>query len=154
MANNDSFRASMAKRIAKSKAKTELFYKKLAMEVMKRVIEKSPVQTGRFRANWFVGYGTADTSTSENTDVNGKQTVTANAAVITGLKVDGKTIWITNSLPYASVLEYGKFGTGDYATERSTRDGYSVQAPYGMVRVTLAELSGVARQIATEVKRS
>lgn len=137
--NNDRFRANMAKRIAKAKGKTELFYKKLAMEVMTRVIMKSPVDTGRFRANWFVGYGAPYLHTDTATDASGAQTIAANTASIMGIKVDGRTIWITNALPYAHRLEY---------------DGWSRQAPGGMVRVTLAELGGMVNGIARELRYS
>jgi hypothetical protein len=135
--NNDRFRANMAKRIAMAKQKQELFYKKLALEVMTRVVMKSPVDTGRFRANWNVGYGTPNLRTDTITDASGGHTIAANTAGIMGLQIDGKTIWITNSLPYAYRLEY---------------EGWSRQAPGGMVRVTLAELSGLVSGIARELR--
>jgi hypothetical protein len=139
MATNDRFRARVAKRIEKAKGKHQLFYKKLVLEISSSVVMKSPVDTGRFRANWFVGYGSPNLKTDQLTDKSGASTIAANQAAIMAIKVDGQTIYVTNSLPYARRLEY---------------EGWSLKAPAGMVRVTLAELSGVARQIANEVKRT
>jgi hypothetical protein len=139
MATNDRFRARVAKRIEKAKGKHELFYKKMTLEIMSSVIMKSPVDTGRFRANWFVGYGMPNIKTDQLTDKSGTSTIASNQAAIMAIKVDGQTIFVTNSLPYGYRLEY---------------EGWSQQAPVGMVRVTLAELSGIARQIANEVKRT
>lgn len=57
----------------------------------------SPVDTGRFRSNWFAAEGTASTETTEalnspNTDA-------------TGLRVDSrKDYHLTNSLQYAQII--------------------------------------------------
>lgn len=139
MATNDRFRARMAKRIEKAKGKQELFFKKLTLEIMSRIVLKTPVDTGRARANWFVGNGTPNRRTDQLVDPSGVSTIAFGQSAIMGIKVDGQTIYVTNSLPYIRRLEY---------------EGWSQQAPAGMVRVTLAELSGVARQIANEVKRT
>jgi hypothetical protein len=137
--NNNRFRANMANRIEKAKVKHELFYRKLTLEILSRVVLKSPVDTGRFRANWNIGNGSPDTHTDQLVDPNGTSTIQLGQYQLMGMKINGQTIYVTNSLPYAYRLEY---------------EGWSQQAPAGMVRVTLAELGGVAREIANEVKRS
>ena len=59
--------------------------------------EVSPVDTGRFRSNWFAAEGTGSTETTEAT--NSPQTDAR------GLKVDStKTYFLTNSLPYAQTI--------------------------------------------------
>lgn len=72
----------------------------------------SPVDTGRFRGNWFLSLG----KSSRQTDSNRRAT----AAVIEGISVIGKakainypTIILSNNLPYGERLN----------------DGYSTQAP-------------------------
>ena len=130
MANNDKFRASFAKRINKSKGKFELFVQKLAVEIDKRLVFRSPVDTGRFRANWVVGNGSINGNTKESF------TAANNSIEINSIKVNGQIIYITNSLPDANRLEYG----------------YSEQAPQGMVRITAVEANQIARQFGIQVK--
>lgn len=130
MANNDRFRARFAKRIEKAKGKFELFIKKLVVDIDASLVLKSPVDTGRFKANWVVGNGFVNTTTTE-----GLQAAN-NEPLINSIKVNGQTIYLTNSLPYASRLEYG----------------WSKQAPAGMVRITLVEVQSIARQIGVELR--
>lgn len=137
MARNDKFRAGMKNTIAKAQATPAIFMKELLVELSNRVIMKSPVDTGRFRANWNVGNGSIDYATSESTDKQGN-TALKNSLEINSIKINGQTIYITNSLPYAYRLEY---------------EGWSkVKAPAGMVRVTLAELNSITNKVAFEVK--
>lgn len=75
---------------------------------------------GRFRANWNVSYGAPDESVSEATD---KARAIAEAAKALSLPIGGIT-WMTNGLPYAYRLEY---------------EGWSKQAPAGMVRISSTE---------------
>lgn len=95
---------------------------KTVLSLFSNVLLKSPVDTGRFRANWNVSASNPDSSTSENTDKQGLSTVSKAAIKINSYRA-GPTIYITNALPYAQRLEYG----------------WSKQAPAGMVRVTLSE---------------
>jgi len=96
------------------------FIRKIALELLKKVTMKSPVDTGRFRANWMVGIGGADETTTENT-VN--DAVMRGAIVLTGYKTL-KQIHISNNLPYAAALEHG----------------HSQQAPLGVAEISVAEI--------------
>ena len=94
---------------------------------------KTPVKGyvgGRFRANWMFGIDQQNTTTTEETDKSGRQTlgrITAQVrASVVGDAARG-VFWISNSLPYGHRLEF---------------EGWSKQAPAGMVRITLAELPG------------
>lgn len=130
MATNDRFRARFSKRIEKAKGKFELFIKKLAVDIDASLVLKSPVKSGRFQNNWVVGNGFINTTTTEQTSgIN-------NEPLINSIKVNGQTIYLTNSLPYAKRLEYG----------------WSKQAPAGMVRITLVEVQSIARQIGVELR--
>jgi hypothetical protein len=95
----------------------------IGLEVLKRVILKTPVDTGRARGNWFVAIGSPSSAANGNPDKPGQTTIDAGSAVITGL-TEAQAVWITNNLPYIGRLE----------------NGYSQQAPAGMVAVTMAEL--------------
>lgn len=91
-----------------------LFLKKVAFDALAGVLEKSPVDTGRFKANWRVGINAPDRSTivgrkdTSPVGTPGRATSTF-ARVSTKLaKVKGgSTIYISNNLPYAQVLEDG-----------------------------------------------
>ena len=98
----------------------------LALEFTKRVVEKTPVDTGRARSNWNTSIGRPRFAT---TDVVADITKTLAEAAETFAKWEDpikKPAFLANGLPYIKRLE----------------DGHSkTQAPAGMVRVTKAELS-------------
>jgi hypothetical protein len=75
---------------------------------------------GRLRANWNPAIGSADETTTNATDPSGADTIARIESVL-GTWTDGD-IYVTNSLPYAVPVEYGHS---------------SIQAPAGMVRVTV-----------------
>lgn len=115
-----SFALDLSKACEKAKGQTELVARKVMLDLFSRVIMKSPVDTGRFRANWNVGYGSADKTTSNATDNSlGRVTKEISTAKI------GGSIYLSNSLPYSIRLE----------------NGWSGQAPAGMVRLSLVEIT-------------
>src|SRR5574343_1572002 len=106
-----SFALDLSKACEKAKGQTEIMARKVMLDLFSRVIMKSPVDTGRFRANWNVGYGSPDTTTTESTEsALGKVT-----KEIVSAELGGK-IYLSNSLPYSIRLE----------------NGWSGQAPAGM----------------------
>jgi hypothetical protein len=137
VANNDRFRAGFKRQIDQAKAKHQLFMRKLMLEVDQRIVLKSPVDTGRFRANWNIGNGSVDDSTSMAIDPSGGATLAKSAEAINSIVINGQMIYVTNSLPYAQRLEY---------------EGWSKQAPAGMVRITLAELNGIINEVGAQVR--
>jgi len=120
-----------------------------------RVILRSPVDTGRFRANWVCTKNyIAEGYTREKTDKSGSSTVDVMVANVTRFGIGG-IVYLTNSLPYAMALEYGgypnppkrgswKRGEDGYAIHVS--GGYSMQAPNGMVRITAREFDAAVRE--------
>lgn len=119
------FTIAIADFAKKAEGNADLVVRKVAREVLKRVVMKSPVDTGRFRANWNVGIEKVGVTT-KSVDPTGGETILRGSAEIQA-GVPGQSIWISNALPYARRLEYG----------------YSKQTPAGMVRITLAEFSGI-----------
>lgn len=87
----------------------------LALTLINKVSLRTPVDTGRARANWFLAEGSPRIETTESTTPENHGSV-----ALTGRS----TIFITNSLPYIVPLEYG----------------HSSQAPYGMLRIAIAEV--------------
>lgn len=103
----------------KHKIRVETVVRKTVIDMGSRMIEQSPVDTGRFKSNWQFGQG------SINRDTGNAPGFDAAAAIRNSIATApmGGHWYITNSLPYASRLEHG----------------WSRQAPAGMVRITIAE---------------
>ena len=97
----------------------------MALQALKGVTEKMPVETGRARGNTFVSVGYVNDTVTDVTDKIGTATEAAGGAIIDADKNAFAVVFIQNNLPYIERLE----------------DGYSkVKAPQGMFAVTLAEL--------------
>lgn len=87
----------------------------IAMALLGDIVQRSPVDTGRFRGNTVVSIGAPILSNSDNVDKTGSSTIAAGQAVLTGLK-PYTVVYIQNNLPYAEKLE----------------NGHSKQAPNGV----------------------
>lgn len=101
-----------------------LFHKKISLEVLRGVVEMSPVDTGRFRGNWQLGLDFKPTGEISMPEAAVRDPFIEGLGSIGPLKF-GQIVWITNNVPYAQALE----------------DGHSkAQAPHGMVKITLARI--------------
>jgi hypothetical protein len=126
MSNPRQFRINLGKAFEnETKERILTATKKVAFEVLKRVVEKTPVDTGRARGNWIVSVGAPDHSAdgAEDKSSGGLATVSREATKIKAIS-EPATIFVQNNLPYIEKLE----------------NGSSVQAPAGMVAVTIAEI--------------
>lgn len=112
--------------------KAELVVRKTAIELQNSMIERSPVDTGRFRSNWQCGIGVRNAVIS---DAPGSDSKGRTAEVLAGW-APGQTIWLTNSLPYSLRLE----------------NGWSQQAPGGMVRLTVQAYEAYLKQVIGSLK--
>jgi len=83
-------------------------YRGFAITVLNNLILRSPVDTGRYRANHLLSFGSPDANVSEQTDRSGSVTLSAGIAAIGGIQ-NGTfpVIYIQNNLPYAMALENG-----------------------------------------------
>lgn len=117
----------------------------IALEVFRRIILKTPVDTGRARGNWMctIGapsealaagegwlQGTAEAGLSY--DKGGRAAIQAAADEVMSWKPADVAIFLTNNLPYIQRLE----------------EGWSKQAPAGMVAITIAEFDGIVARVA------
>lgn len=132
MSGNADFKRNFSALLKRAGDKAELVVRKVAIELQSSMILKSPVDTGRFRANWQCGIGAMNTSISAppGTDAKGRT-----ATALQGWK-PGQTIWLTNSLPYSRRLEYG----------------WSKQAPGGMVRMSIQEYGRYLKKVVSELQ--
>ena len=98
----------------------------IGLQAFRGIVQKSPVDTGRFRGNWNTSIGGADFTTTETVDPSGSASIASATATLGNYDAtEGfPAINISNGLPYAVRLE----------------DGYSGQAPNGMVALTITEI--------------
>ena len=115
----------------------ESFHKKVIFEVLKRIILRTPVDTGRARGNWQLETGGPAQGTLNVTGSSGEVASKAlqNAVGTLSSITPYSLVHITNNVEYVYFLEY---------------DRRSEQYPEGMVEITLTEMAtwlfGVGRK--------
>lgn len=124
----------IAKYLAAAQGDIEKAGRAVALDVFSRIIVRSPVDTGRFRGNWQIDIQIVPEGWSEQTDKSGRTTLAKARQAIAHFRI-GNTISIRNNLPYAVALE----------------NGWSGQAPQGMVKVTLVEFGAIASAAVSRV---
>jgi len=120
-----SFSIDLSRFKVKSEQQMKTVIQKITMEAFERVVLKTPVDTGRARASWSPSIGAPTTASyPERMDKSGGVSIAAAQRAAFDWNCIG-SIFLCNNLPYVGALEYG----------------HSKQAPAGMVRVTLSEIS-------------
>lgn len=95
----------------------------VALEALRRVVMKTPVDTGRARGSWQVAVSVRPTGEVDIYDKYGGLTIAEGSREIAQVGPN-EVIYIASNLPYIERLE----------------GGHSQQAPQGMVATTIAEL--------------
>lgn len=106
-----------------------------AIALWRAVILDSPVDSGRFRGNWFASFGAPSEITTTVSDKQGTRTASKAAQVVQSAP-NNQTFWLSNNLPYAERLEFG----------------WSDQAPEGMVRTNIARFQRILEEEANKNK--
>ena len=120
--------------------------KAYAFALYSSIVKKTPVDTGRARGNWNITVGHDSFVESANTTQKFKS-----ADQVPEPKGD-ETIYISNNLPYITKLEYGGYPNPPKKGNGKTINGYSRQAPEGMVGVTLANNENIFNSAVRSVK--
>lgn len=120
--------------------------KSYAFALYSSIVKKTPVDTGRARGNWNISVGHDVTTESTDTKPQYK-----NVDDVPEVKGD-ESIFISNNLPYITKLEYGGYPNPPKGGKGKTVDGYSKQAPEGMVGVTLANNKNIFDSAVRAVK--
>ena len=121
--------------------------KKITLDAFSGFVKRTPVDKGVARAGWQIGIATPPALLPNPKPGANTEAQTAKVAEVKGLG----TIFITNDVPYIGVLDRGGFIPTDPGPSKDKREGrkgrilvkggFSVQAPNGMVDVTLNELA-------------
>lgn len=130
-----SFTSQLNKFQDKTAQKTVDVLRMSSLEVFKRLVLRSPVDTGRFLANWQTGVNETPDGMLDAFDKTGGPTISNNDGTIAMARI-GDSLFIVNNLPYAKKLE----------------DGHSQRAPQGMVAITVAEWDGIVADALEAVK--
>lgn len=135
---------------AKFRARCGNFKRGVLLKLFRAVIEDTPVDTGRLRANWKFTLGSAadtpdaqlDLYDSESKNIPKGGTPVNNVALVSAAVLDAnvtgedQTYCISNSLPYTHRIEY---------------EGWSHEkSPQGMVRKNLVRIAEILRKQAAE----
>jgi hypothetical protein len=99
-------------------------WSQIANDALTGIVMKAPVDTGRFRSNMSVSISTPDLTTLPKTTIKGASQVISEGQNKIYSNKQAVKVYIQNNLPYAMRLE----------------NGWSKQAPAGMIAITLNEL--------------
>ena len=121
-------------------------FKKLPMEtareVMKRlsykVIDRTPIDTGLLVNSWIPTKGKPSTRVTKTTDKTRKKAKARVRKVVSELK-PGQNYYFANNQPYSLIIEMGR-------NEGPPAQG-SRMAPYGMLRLTVAEFQSIINNV-------
>jgi hypothetical protein len=133
----------------KTKGKADELVGLVVVKIAERLDQRSPVGDatywkhkpppgyvgGRFRGNWQLGVGTIPAGETGRIDPAGSATL---GAIISEVPVQaaGKVFYLANNVPYAQRIE----------------DGWSRQAPTGLVGLTATEFQVIVREAAAVAK--
>ena len=116
-------------------------FRKVVLDLDTKVVNRTPVDTGRARGSWAPNVGAQPTWGDPGT-LGADASIGAVTDFVQGLKV-GDTAWLSSGLPYIRVLEYGLYPNPPKGGSGKTAGGYSTQAPAGMVRISAVEFAGI-----------
>lgn len=100
------------------------------LEITGMMILQSPVRDGYFRNSWRAGINEIDTSVATVASAAISSSTGSVRQALNRLDL-GAAFYFTNSLPYAHRIEF---------------EGWSQQAPNGVVRVNLLKLDGIVER--------
>lgn len=126
------FSADVSRLVRQIEQKANVALRKIAIDTTERVRLKTPVDTGQLRASWTCQLGSMPTT------FNGSDTAIAQFKL-------GDRLYIATDKPYAPMLEYGLYPKN--SPTGKTVNGFSRQAPKGMVRITLQEVAAWAKGV-------
>ena len=125
-----SFELDIRAFVERTRISTRTAVRKLVLDTFLEILKRSPVDTGRFRANWRVALGAPDlrtTSVAEGgttsrvgqTLSEGERQVAAVFSTSSGVPEE---IWISNNVPYAEGLERGSSSQASSGVVRPSID--------------------------------
>jgi len=93
------------------------------LSIFGRTITRTPIKSGRLRNNWHTEINKQAGGGIRKANRSGAQSVANATTKVKNLKM-GDTVYFSNNMPYAYIIEHGH---------------HSKQAPRGMLRVSIKE---------------
>ena len=143
-----SFSLDIRKFAEKSAANTNDVIAGTCLDLSRRIILRTPVDTGQARWNWQASISNPATGKLSGNDKSGAKRISE--VSVTSANAPGNIFFLTNNMPYINKLEYG--GYPSPSSTGKTASGYSTQAPSGMVRVTIREFNSIVDKQVADVK--
>lgn len=131
------FSLDLRKFVQKAQGNADQVVRKVALDVFRGVVLKTPVDTGRARGSWGLGVNTLEPGPHERFDPEGAAAIGEALAKLQGVKAGG-VIFVASNLSYINELEFNH---------------HSKQAPNGMVRITVMEYQTFINKAVQELDR-
>lgn len=116
----------------------------IVMKVGESVVTLSPVDTGLFKGNWQLGIDHSTNASLVRHDESGYDTLADMARKVNSFTA-GQIAYIQNHVLYGNDLEHGLYNG---PTDKVTDEGFSRQAPAGMVRITEQRFTRIVNEAA------
>jgi hypothetical protein len=161
------FAAQIRKFVEKSNLQIDEALRATLVSLSNEIVLKTPVDTGRLSGNWQFGVDVIPDATivpvpgegpGNGKIVQEQRKAELEAQILNSGGKLGSVFYLVNNLPYAPVVEYGlypnppKHGGLTEEGKPKTVGGFSMQAPYGMVRLTAAEFQNYVRDTVAQMK--
>jgi hypothetical protein len=135
--NFHQFQADLRKFAESIDVKFETVVRRVIVDLFRRIVERTPVDTGRLRASWTISINSPDLDVAPDrryspAEAAAKAREKEKIAYLS--RPMRQVVYISNGLPYAEVIE----------------NGHSKQAPVGMVMISVTEIEA---EIALELDR-
>lgn len=104
------------------------------LSMARKVVMDTPVDTGRLKNNWYASNRALGTQSTKAVDPSGTNSLKRIVAALQRLRT-GQTFYLYNNLPYAKVVEFGLYPNPPKNPTGKTINGFSRQAPSGMLRI-------------------
>lgn len=127
-----SFASQMKTACERIEKKLFAYRRAVIKRLFTRIVEATPVDTGKARDNWFPSIGAP--VESDYNEVAGKRVTLSRISDVVNKLEGGETVFIRNNRPYIVALEHG----------------WSNQAPAGMMSLEVARFSDTAKEVARE----
>lgn len=125
------FSADVARFVRQANLKVDQVVSGVVFSLGSKMIDATPVLTGRARGNWLVSMDGLKKDKTAAFDKSGALSKNRLAVSLDGFSTrKTKMIWFTNTLEYIIPLEYG----------------HSAKSPEGMVRATLSNFRGIVAE--------
>lgn len=140
--------ADQLKKIAdRSERDMNTVVRRTNLQLSTSIVLKTPVDKGFLRGGWVAQINSEPASSPERVDKSGQLALNGARAIV-GQSDLGDEYYFVNALPYAAVVENGEFPQP--GTDK-TVNGYSRQAPQGMVKISIREIKGIIEREAARV---